>query len=193
MSLCLRVDLKEKECVIFGGGKQALRRAEQLLLQKAKVRVYAPEFCSGWGKYRDICYKSYFAKEQLKGAFLVVAATNDERVNQQIVDCALQQGSIVISSTITNTPFHAMANRAWSRGIVSVSVPQVPALAVKMTEQFACISQKHYSQKAEKIILLRSLAKKKLSSKLFLKLMRWSVNAPIDSLDCMIKKLKSID
>lgn len=193
MPLCLRVDLKEKECVIFGGGKQALRRAEQLLLQKAKVRVYAPEFCSGWGKYRDICYKKYFVKEQLKGAFLVVAATNDEKINQQIVDCALQQGSIVISSTITDTPFHAMANRAWSRGVVAVSVPQAPSLATKMVEQFVCISQREYSQRAEKIILLRSIARKNLSQKHFLKLMKWATNAPMDSLDFMIKKVKAIN
>lgn len=84
---------------MVGGGKVAERKALSLLESGARVTVVSPRLTSllsqlaGEGKvaYRDKEYSS----EDLKGAFLVVAATGDPLVNQGVAKEAEEQGLLV--------------------------------------------------------------------------------------------------
>ena len=42
----LHVDIKGNNCTVFGGGKSALRRVQELLRFGAKVTVISPQICS---------------------------------------------------------------------------------------------------------------------------------------------------
>jgi len=77
--------LKHKLCVVIGGGEVALRKASLLLEAGAEVRVVAPEILPELAaKLGVTAIISRFESWHLEGAILVIAATNDRHVNQQI-------------------------------------------------------------------------------------------------------------
>lgn len=93
-------NIKNKRCVIIGGGEIATRKAALLIEAQGKVHVVAPEISSAMqtlvtdnkgsikqGRYQD---------SDLDGAHLVIAATDDEALNQA-VSVAAQQRQIPIN------------------------------------------------------------------------------------------------
>jgi len=81
--------LSGKRCVIVGGGKVALRKAQSLLEASAAVRVISPEAegslaaLAGEGRIEWI-RDAYRGGEQLEGAVLVLAAAGDGNVNRRV-------------------------------------------------------------------------------------------------------------
>src|SRR3989304_322629 len=73
------LDLKNKKCVVIGGGSVAERKAVTLLSCKADVCVISPEITSrlrGLAKKKRLRYiKKRYEDKDIKDAFLVVAAT----------------------------------------------------------------------------------------------------------------------
>lgn len=80
--------LDQQSVVIVGGGEVALRKADLLSRAQAKITVVAPIICDelsellGNKKHRFI-YDSYRA-DYLSGARIVIAATDDNKLNEQI-------------------------------------------------------------------------------------------------------------
>jgi len=80
------LNMKEKQVMIFGGGRIAARRARVLLEFGAKVQVTAPEISKELeelAKEREnltLEYRKYRPSE-LQEADFVIAATNDEQAN----------------------------------------------------------------------------------------------------------------
>lgn len=81
----LLVELKGNNCTVFGGGKSALRRVNELLRFGAKVTVISPQVCpelerlSASGVIRHIPRK-YF-RGDCSNSQLCVAATDDSAIN----------------------------------------------------------------------------------------------------------------
>ena len=81
-----------RRVVLVGGGAVAVRKADVLLKAGARLGVVADHvddvltnLCNQYGAE---LIRSKYAKEYLGEAVLVVAATNDEKVNEQIYgDC----------------------------------------------------------------------------------------------------------
>lgn len=190
MALCLRLELKGKNCAIFGGGKEGLRRATQLLAQGANVVAYSPLFCKEWQQSQAVCICQPYHISQLDKVFFAAAATNDPNVNQQIVADCLQKGVVVISSTQADTPFHPMANRSWSNGTVAVSVPQAPSLAAKIAAQMEEQAENNYAEQAEKMAKLRRLAQKNLPYSKARELMQQAVEMPASQLEKIIVEMQ---
>lgn len=92
----LFVNIKSKDVLVVGGGKIAARRSATLAKFDCRIRVVAPELsaelqtlvdCGGF-EYHKRCFLS----EDLEGAFLVVAATNDREINHTVAILAKQSG-----------------------------------------------------------------------------------------------------
>lgn len=79
------VQLKDKKCLVIGGGNVALRKIQVLKDFKADVTVIAPEMNSQIRQIPKICriFRS-FMEEDFNQADLVVAATDDKEVNHRI-------------------------------------------------------------------------------------------------------------
>jgi len=78
-------NVKDKQCLVVGGGEVAKRKAGMLLEAGARVRVVAPRIdpaLSGQ-QHVEAILASYESKH-LDGTILVIAATNDRSVNQQV-------------------------------------------------------------------------------------------------------------
>ena len=79
------VQLKNKKCLVIGGGKVALRKVQVLKDFEADVTVIAPEMIEQIRQIDKIrrIFRT-FKEEDFKEADLVVAATDDQNVNREI-------------------------------------------------------------------------------------------------------------
>lgn len=87
------LNIEGKQCVVVGGGGVAARKAEALLKAGARVRVVAPEIGTALkrlqaryarqGPRLEVRLRRY-AKPELAGAWLVIAATNDQQVQEAV-------------------------------------------------------------------------------------------------------------
>lgn len=89
------VNLNEKPCIVIGGGMVAYRKTTGLLECQAAVRVISPSSIPQIlqlhrEKKIDLTERVY-RPQDVSGAFLVVAATNERELNSQISqECAAQ-------------------------------------------------------------------------------------------------------
>jgi precorrin-2 dehydrogenase/sirohydrochlorin ferrochelatase len=82
------LDLKGKQCIVIGGGKVAERKVLSLLRAGARLKVISPELTESLnaGRLRKafLHVAREFRKGDLKGAFLVIAATSNDLINRKI-------------------------------------------------------------------------------------------------------------
>lgn len=87
------VELKGRSCLIAGGGRIALRKAEALLAFEASVLVVAPEILPEIESLHGVsCRRRPFQEEDLKGQALVVAATGDKEFNRRVSKACMECG-----------------------------------------------------------------------------------------------------
>ncbi len=83
------IDIKGKKCVVIGGGVVAERKIKTLLKYGAHITVISPKITKSIEKLiqsNKISHiKKLYEKDDLKDALIVVAATSDRSVNEQIV------------------------------------------------------------------------------------------------------------
>jgi uroporphyrin-III C-methyltransferase / precorrin-2 dehydrogenase / sirohydrochlorin ferrochelatase len=82
------LDVREKRCVVVGGGEVAARKASLLLRARASVRVIAPTLSEGMQALLTQSGLQHeprdYTRADLDGAVLVIAATNDRVVNARV-------------------------------------------------------------------------------------------------------------
>ncbi|MBQ9031582.1 MAG: bifunctional precorrin-2 dehydrogenase/sirohydrochlorin ferrochelatase [Parasporobacterium sp.] len=92
----LFVDLSEKQILVVGAGKIASRRILTLAQFAGRITVVAPEIVPELEPLLQdpavLFVRRPFEPEDLSGADLVFAATNDPKVNQQIGELARDLG-----------------------------------------------------------------------------------------------------
>ena len=92
----LFLELKDRPCLVIGGGPVAFRKAAALLRCGAKVTVVSPEFSAGLKRLargRKVRWKGRrFRPADLDGMDLAVAATDDETINRSAAREAKRRG-----------------------------------------------------------------------------------------------------
>ena len=98
-NLPIFIKLQRQNCLVVGGGVVAVRKINQLLVAKAKVVVVAPEAqdeIKEYSKSRKINHiKQDYTEEFLEGKQLVIAATNNEKLNAKIAKHAKSKNILV--------------------------------------------------------------------------------------------------
>lgn len=93
------IDLRDKLCVVVGGGSVAHRKVCSLLESGARVRVISPRLCSELeaGRLQGLFeyMPSGYSENALEGAFLVVGSTDDDSVNREVGAGAARRGLLV--------------------------------------------------------------------------------------------------
>lgn len=81
-------NITNRLCIVIGGGEVATRKVSMLLKANAAVTVVSIEFCAELLSLAEAekikCIQATYAAEQLGGACLVVAATDDRAVNEAV-------------------------------------------------------------------------------------------------------------
>lgn len=107
----LFTDLSEKKAVVFGAGTIATRRVKTLLSFAGEIHVIAPEASAeilALAEKGEIVYqeKSY-EREDLYDADLVLAATDDGKINEDIYSACKCLGILVnVASDQKKCDFH---------------------------------------------------------------------------------------
>jgi uroporphyrin-III C-methyltransferase / precorrin-2 dehydrogenase / sirohydrochlorin ferrochelatase len=85
------LNVKNKLCVVVGGGEVAHRKASVLHDAGAHIRVVAPEIGAAFKDMPGVALLTEtFKPAHLEGAILVIAATDDNDVNQQVSQVAIK-------------------------------------------------------------------------------------------------------
>ncbi|HLC18799.1 MAG TPA: bifunctional precorrin-2 dehydrogenase/sirohydrochlorin ferrochelatase [Thermodesulfobacteriota bacterium] len=91
----LFLDIRDKDCVVIGGGEVAERKVLGLLGAGARVTVISPRVTKGLKKLADkkeIGHKKKgYKKGDLEGAFLAISASNSREVNATVHEEAVER------------------------------------------------------------------------------------------------------
>jgi len=132
------LSLSGRKCLVVGGGSVAQRKVATLLEHDAEVRVISPELCPELEQMAAKGLIKALAREyqsgDLKGAFVVIAATDDGKINDLVAQEAEQRGmlvNVVDDPTVSNFIVPSYLRR----GDITVAVSTAgrsPALARKI-------------------------------------------------------------
>ncbi len=135
--VCL--DVKEKACLVVGGGNVGLRKVSTLIDCGARVNVVSPVFSDGFKKLSSealfLIPKPYH-DSMLTGMFLVIGATDNHRLNRQIKEDANRQNilcNIVDFPEGSNFVLPAVVNRGDL--LIAVSTSGTSPAYAKMVKQ----------------------------------------------------------
>ena len=162
-SLPIFFNVKNRHCVVIGGGDVAMRKTSMLLKAHAAITLISPDLCHEIQALVDdkkIKYtQANFDSAQLDGACLVIAATDDEAVNQavsssaqvanipvNVVDspalCTFTMGSIIDRSPIViavtsngNAPVLARYIRTKIETMLPAAYGRIAAIAGEFRDQ----------------------------------------------------------
>jgi uroporphyrin-III C-methyltransferase/precorrin-2 dehydrogenase/sirohydrochlorin ferrochelatase len=175
-ALPIFMNINQRLCVVIGAGEVAARKVTMLLRAQASVTVYAPEICPTLADLVEAGRIRYeqarFADQQLSGACLVIAATNDLQVNTavsltaqannipvNVVDapalCTFTMASIVERSPIViaissegNAPVLARYLRSKIETMLPAGYGRIAAIAGEFRDK---VKSKHATSQARRI------------------------------------------
>ncbi|HLS98603.1 MAG: siroheme synthase CysG [Porticoccaceae bacterium] len=112
-------NIQGRKCLIVGGGETALRKVRPLLEAGARVQVVAPEIRQGLRELADrgkiqVSHKRFHPND-LAGAVLVIAATDEGAVNEQVSRWARERNipvNVVDNPALCSVIFPSIVDRS---------------------------------------------------------------------------------
>ena len=160
-------DVRNKLCLVVGGGEVAKRKAGVLLDAGAKVRVVAPQIEPALADQPRVeAITARFAAQHLEGVTLVFAATNDRSVNRQVSELAHARNipvNVVDDPELCSFIMPAILDRsplmvAFSSGGAS------PVLTRMMRGKLETMIPQNYSRLAKFAERFRELVKQRITN-----------------------------
>lgn len=111
----LFVDLRDRRCVVVGGGHLALRKAELIAKAGARITVVAPKIDERLAQLAHESCVRRFSADDVKEAVLVIAATDDPAVNRAVSEAARQHNvpvNVVDDAGLSNVIFPSIVDRS---------------------------------------------------------------------------------
>ena len=134
------IDVRDRACVVIGGGGIGEEKVFKLLECNARVRVISPEINDGVQELVDGDRVTWVRREyrqgDLEGAFIAIAAINDNGANKQIAQEAEQRNVLlnVVDVTHLCTFIAPSVVRVGDVAIAASTGGASPALARKLRE-----------------------------------------------------------
>ncbi|WP_192509042.1 siroheme synthase CysG [Pseudoalteromonas aurantia] len=141
--------LDNKPVLVVGGGDVALRKCRAFLKARAKVTLVAPEFCDELLEHaskNEVCLiAAYFEESHLDGKMLVIAATDNESVNNTVFELANRRNIFV--NVVDDQPkctfiFPSIVDRDPITIAIS-SAGTAPVLARRLREKLETLIPQH--------------------------------------------------
>lgn len=157
----VNLNICDKLCLVVGGGTVALRKTKSLLAAGARIRVISPEVLPALNVLAENeeieWFDRGFAEGDLKGVFLVFAATNRHEVQVLIVEEASKYSVLMNSADDPlNSHFHVPAHFRRGRMLVTVSTGgSSPALAKRIKQRLEREIVPEYELVVELLSLIR--------------------------------------
>ena len=150
-SFCpLHVDLKDRQCLVVGGGTVAERKVKVMLSYRAKVTVVSPGLSAGLESLLNAGEIAYVADSYrpayLKEKFIVICATDDPVINRAAAAECRSRGILVNTvSEPENCSFFLPA--LLKKGLLTVAVSTAgssPALARRVRNELDALLNPKY-------------------------------------------------
>ncbi len=158
------LDLRERDCLVVGGGRVATEKVQGLLDCDAAVTVVAPEIDDELRALPVALIERPFTRSDLVGRFLVIAATSERSVNAAVSAAAADRStpcnvaddpelcSFILPAIVRRDPI-----------LVGVSTGGAsPALAQRLRSDIADLLGPEHVELALKLAALRPWAKEEL-------------------------------
>ena len=163
-------DLKGRRCVVVGGGLIAQRKVTTLLQYGAQVRVISPRVTRRLARYatqRKIGYAPRRVRpSDLRGAWLVYAATDDQRINELVYRTATK--ARIFTNVVDQKPLCSfIAPAIVKRGelVIAVSTGGAsPALAKQLRRDLTGVVGLSYARMLSLLKSLRGRVKRELAT-----------------------------
>ena len=137
--ICL--DITDRHCIVIGGGKVAARKAQGLLDHQARVTIISPELGAESAALNAadqlIWLNRPYQEGDLQGAFLVIAATDDPKVQERI-HAEAEENNILLNVADVPKWCNFILPATVRRGDLSLSIStggKSPAMAKRMRRE----------------------------------------------------------
>jgi len=155
------LDVRERPCVVVGGGQIAERKAIALFDAGADLAVISPSLTPVLAelarKGKITHHRKTFAEQDLAEAYLVIAATNDPAVNEAVARECRKRGILVNAATSPDEGSFVVPSVV-ERGDLLIAISTCgdsPALARKVREDLERTYGQEYEVFLEKMANLR--------------------------------------
>lgn len=157
--ICLQIE--GRRCLVVGGGKVAERKAQGLLESGASVVVISPELTEGLRRMQEagtIAWQARgYRQDDVVGFFLVMAATDDRQVQDQVqADAECHQILLNVADVPEKCNFILPA--LVKRGPLSIAIStsgKSPALAKRLRRELQGLIGQDYQCLTEVMGLIR--------------------------------------
>jgi precorrin-2 dehydrogenase/sirohydrochlorin ferrochelatase len=162
----MMVDLAGRRAVVVGGGAVAERKVRGLLACRAAVTVVSPAATAPLERFaaagRLEIVRRAVRMSDLRGAFLVLAATDSAEVNRRVAAAAMRRGALVnVADDPAACTFQVPA--AVRRGDLTIAVSTgggSPALAKQLRQRLEKVIGPEYEALVDALRALRSAARR---------------------------------
>jgi len=159
----IMLQVQGKRCLVIGGGQIATRKVRSLLQAQADITVISPlvtEEIKRLAEEQVIRWKEKeFEKEDIVGAFVIIAATNQASVNHEVYQAAEKNQLINIVDQPELSNF--IVPSSFRRGKLTISVSTSgasPGLSRQITRDLA----KQYDDAYEEYLIFLEAARKRV-------------------------------
>lgn len=164
------IEIKDKKCVVIGGGVVAERKIKTLLNYGANIMVISPKITKSIEKLiqsNKISHiKKLYTKDDLKDALIVVAATSNSAVNKQIV----KDAKFLVNSVEKREDYIKNDNIKYivpaifeKEGLIVAISTEFPALSKTLREEIKKYYGKDFALYIKYLKKLRGELKEKIS------------------------------
>lgn len=149
----ISLNLEDTPCLVVGGGTVALRKIESLIACGAKVKVVSPQVLPEIEALEEVeIIRREFRTEDLHARFLVISATDDRSVNEEVARAAMKRSMLV---NVVDVPdlCNFFVNAQVVRGDLAISVStggSSPALAKRIRKEL----ERQYGEEYKGFLLL---------------------------------------
>jgi precorrin-2 dehydrogenase / sirohydrochlorin ferrochelatase len=160
------LDLTGRRCVVVGGGTVGLEKAAGLVTCEAQVTVVSPELDGGFAELEIEWRQGRYRRNDLEGAFLVIAATSNREVNEQVSRDAERRGMLCNVADVPEL-CNFILPAVHREGPIAVAVSTggaSPALAKRLRSQIAELVGPEHAALAEELRSLRPEVKARFST-----------------------------
>ena len=162
-------NLKGRRCVMVGGGSVALRKIRPLIEVGAAIDIIAPNINAAITalatKHALNLHQRKFNNDDLKGAALVIAATDDKQLNKQVSEQAQQLNipvNVVDQPELCSVVFPSIVDRSPVQIAISSS-GTAPVLARMLRTRLESLIPSGYGQLAQLAGKFRQQVKEKIT------------------------------
>ena len=158
----INLNIEDLEITIIGGGKVAYRKCMNFLDFNKKVKVVSKELIEEFNFIRDKIelIEDYYDEKYIKNSFIVIAATNDKKVNEKRGVYCRSNGKLV--NVVDNQELCNFTVPSYvKRGDLLLSVStggKSPSLSANIRQKL----EKEYDDTYEEYVNLLGKAREKL-------------------------------